>query len=256
MTSGPPGSDNGTLKLKRGFQQWVRTWLVYPGEFLDTWMYFIWDSHPHVNEGITLISDRAFQSEEQKESLAQRVSEWRENRVSIKERDQYFAELAQPFIAQNPTKYHVVLPLLRAMNQWLEMPFVWHFQKEYVFRFSPRVVRSDLDSVGLKRTAQRVAKTIGSILALGVHYTYFVILLAIICLTTRLRNPYVIAIVGGTILFTSLSAYSGMAELRRNLPFFPAHVFLLFYCSERYLQLFLNLAKRPWAKNAMTHPPS
>ncbi len=229
LTSGPSGDKNLELKINRGFQVWVRTWLTHPGDFLDIWMYFVWDTHPRPEDGIEVIPAEAFESPEQKRMLEEQVTLWRANETPIPERDRYFRELVGDEPTKNSLNFHVVKPLQRTLNQWAEMPFVWHMQKQYAGRIFPKTFTQDREEVGVKRAIFRWSKGLGSSVMMGVHWAYLIAILGLMFWALRRPNLFSLSIVAGTLLFTVFSAYSGMAELRRNIPFYPALFYLLIY---------------------------
>ena len=143
----------------------------------------------------------------------------------------YHPELCEPFqaaalerIAESPWHFYVVLPAKRAFSLWFDVRYGWSKAIQQLDRFSFTSGISHGHSV-LDVAIRGIVGTAGVLAYNAVHLFLFSV--AILGLRSRRLMPWLILLAVAT--YTLVSAVQAMGEFRRDLPFYPAILFVLFY---------------------------
>jgi len=219
-------------KFENDIERWTRSWLRRERE-----MWFRW--HPR---DLERAPRRAFRSE------AERV------RLIAVARRGTDAELAralrvtgQHAADENPLRYYLVLPAIRAAMLWTDMPQLGHAQMEYV----GRVEIGEWREVGVWRASLRLAKGVVSSLAWMIYVGVPAVFL-ILGLRERQLMPMLIA--ACIAVYTLIIAYFGDPEARRNFVFYPALLYIPFYTKNRRRDVVGSDTSTPDRPNASYDP--
>jgi hypothetical protein len=195
----------GQPTFNSGMTRWVRTWEERPAEQNVLWR----------GGSIAFLPDSVYSSKAEREKLEalylqaqeELVFRWdkpNDGKFFSAEIEDAFNQAADRRIAENPWRYYFVLPLRRAILLWAtpappEIPFL-----------------------SLRGMASFLVANI-SALALFVIMVFG----AIHC--TRHKQFLPLLIVASVVIYTVISAIAGIGECRRNIPFYPAILFIPFY---------------------------
>jgi hypothetical protein len=181
------------------------------------------------------LPDSVFSSEEERDRLTalnERVKDsagFKLNRCSP-DVDEAFREAAATRIADAPWQFYVFLPLERAATLWFHCE-VWDKSVRLLERFSftKPILESD---TGVHAIIRTMVGVLGVATINAVPFALVVILLVGGVHSIRRRQALPFLILFSVLVYTSLSAISGMGELRRDFPFYPAILFVLFYLGQ------------------------
>ena len=198
-----------------GFTMWCRTWVSTQGDMGVWW-------HP---EQFRWLPDSLFSSPEEREALTALYYRKGTGRLA---RD---PELSEPFraaalkrIAESPSRFYLVLPAKRSLSLWFDAEYGWSKAIQQLHRFS---FTSDIPSghSALQATIRSLVGSAGFLAYNGVHLV--LVLVAILGLRSRRLMPWLI--VSSVVIYTVISAVTAMGEFRRDLPFYPFILLILFY---------------------------
>jgi hypothetical protein len=127
---------------------------------------------------------------------------------------------------QSPLRYHLILPFARAVNLWFDMPQIGHVQMEYVGLRPPDPL-SRFRGVPPGRAWSRLIKGTLSTFTWLLYVAYPLIFLLAAVRALRERRVLPVLVFASVGLFSGVSAYFAHAESRRNLPFYPAMLFVV-----------------------------
>jgi 4-amino-4-deoxy-L-arabinose transferase-like glycosyltransferase len=205
-----------------GFTAWYRTWACKRADMLVFWEPAFFRELP----------DSIFSSQAQRDRLTalnERVAD-RDGFMlnhQTPDLDAAFGEAAAQRIADSPSRFYVVLPIVRAATLWFHCE-EWNEILQMLDRFSfAKPIRTGKAPTDV---ALRTAIGILGVAAINVAPSALAIILLIgTARSIRRRQGLPLLILLSVLLYTVLSAVSGMGELRRDFAFYPAILFILFY---------------------------
>jgi len=101
--------------VPRGYMRWVRTWI--DSSRYEDLAFFSLDER-EIDLGA--LPDKAFDSEEEKEKVAEILEAYNDDTTMTQEIDERFGEVANERIARAPFRYYVVVPAKRAFTLWVD----------------------------------------------------------------------------------------------------------------------------------------
>ncbi len=233
-----PGPNAGVLNPESGFGRWTRSWMTS-----DTQMGVWWWSHSFAS-----VPEDVFESEQQKRELHRLHTLACEDKVDPNLLDRAYGEAADRRYETLPLRTRVEFPLRRALLLWMEMPQLHHAQMDRIAALTPQAFQTDKAQLGTRRAWLRLAKAAWSLAVYALYLAYpagFVVLLA---KTWNDRRLVPLAVLLGVLAYTAASAYLAVCEVRRNLPLFPALLFLLaYYPTRNHFRIFPLVWRRPHA---------
>jgi hypothetical protein len=205
-----------------GFALWYRTWATKRADML-----VFWESKPFRS-----LPDSLFSSKEQRDRLTALNEKTTErNQFMLNHQasdvDEAFREAAHRRITASPFRFYLGLPVVRALTLWLHCE-VWDEILQQLDRFS--LTKPILEGKSLPCAIARTTIGILGIIAINVVP---LVMLAVIAIggvrSFRRREVFPIIVLLSILIYTVLSAVSGMGELRRDFAFYPAILFTFFY---------------------------
>jgi 4-amino-4-deoxy-L-arabinose transferase-like glycosyltransferase len=205
-----------------GFTLWYRTWACKESD-----LFVFWRPQPFRE-----LPDSVFSSKEQRDRLTalnERVADsagFKLNHYSP-DVDEAFREAAAERIAEAPWRFYLFLPLERAATLWFHCE-VWDKSVQLLKRFSftKRILES---GTGVRAIITTMVGVLGVAAINAVPFALVAILLVGGVRSIRHPEAMPLLILFSVLAYTSLSAVSGIGELRRDFPFYPAILFILFY---------------------------
>jgi hypothetical protein len=206
-----------------GFTLWYRTWAWKKSD-----LFVFWRPQPFRD----LPSD-VFASEEQRARLTalnERVMDpvgFRLNRRDP-DVDQAFREAAEERIARAPWRFYVCLPLTRTATLWFhcEVWDEWCVPLLNRFSFTKPILEGD----SVVHVTIRTMVGVLCVAAINaVQFALVAILVLVGVHSIRHCKPMPLLILFSVLVYTVVSAVSALGELRRDYPFYPAILFVLFY---------------------------
>jgi hypothetical protein len=101
-----------------GFNRWVKTWLAEYVSVEDVY-WNVSTETPGEHVDITLLPQRAFDSEQEKQRTAELFARFNTTLILTPQDDAAFADLARERIARAPLRYYIILPAMRIADMWL-----------------------------------------------------------------------------------------------------------------------------------------
>lgn len=195
----------GQPTFTSGVTRWVRTWEERPIEQNVLWH----------GGSIAFLPDSIYSSKAERQKLEslflqaqdELITRWQkpnDGKFFSAEIEKAFNQAAERRIAENPWRYYLILPLRRAILLW----------------FSP--APSEIPFLSLR----------GIAMFLAINIPAFVMMSIMLIGTVhgiRYRQLLPVLIVASVMIYTAISAFSGIGETRRNIPFYPAILFIPFY---------------------------
>jgi 4-amino-4-deoxy-L-arabinose transferase-like glycosyltransferase len=205
-----------------GFAQWYRTWATKRADMLVFWEPTSFHELPNC----------LFSSKEQRDRLTalnERAADREQFMLNHQapDVDEAFREAAAERIAASPLRFYAGLPAVRAVTLWLHFE-VWNEILQQLDRFS--FTRPILEGKSLTCAVARTTIGILGVAAINIVPLVMLVILVIggVC-SIRRREILPLIVVLSALIYTALSAVSGMGELRRDFAFYPVILFILFY---------------------------
>ena len=185
---------------------WMWTWCRGTKDFKSASMALVWtDNPPDRDYLLRCVPDYAYGSREERDTIERLARDFREggglradDSEEYRRLDDEFRRITVERISGSPLKVHVLLPIARSVDLWVSTP---------------------LDSPAFLRLA-----------IIATHVAMILIFIAVCIRVFKPKNGIAIAIIVGTIAYTAISSYDVYGEYRRNMPFIPMLLFLVYYC--------------------------
>jgi hypothetical protein len=197
-----------------GFKLWCCTWVSTQYDMGVWW-------HP---EQFRTLPDSLFSSTKQREELTALYYKEGSARLQDPQVSEPFHAAALQRINENPWRFYLMLPTRRAFSLWFDIEYGWSKAIQQLHRFS--ITDGIPSGHSTLQVAIRNIIGIAGILAYnGVHLA--LLLIVVLGLFSRKLMPWLI--VSSAAIYTVISAVTAMGEFRRDLPFYPAVLFILYY---------------------------
>lgn len=211
-------------------RHWLNTWVRRPADFLNGANTFFW---PNDTPDFSGVPDYAFSSAEERIRLETlRLTDG----PAVRGRGQVLIDelvrITQQRHDDNWRYRHWQLRATRAFYLWWDTFTPKPRSIRFLDRLSWQSFQHHRADVGLPRAILRVIRGIPSGVIASIQAVSVAGIIVLLVFGVLSRKPAALAIVAGLLVYVWITSTGAGSELRRNQPFFPAILFLLYYLPE------------------------
>jgi 4-amino-4-deoxy-L-arabinose transferase-like glycosyltransferase len=207
-----------------GYVRWVRTWASTPSEYIQGFF-----SVGRISE----FPAKAFRSDDERRELLAVARAYGGVHTSGLPASGHaaFAAAAADFVREQPVRYFVVLPLLRAIGLWTYVEPVGFAAPGQVSYLLPSRLRGFAERHGPRRAVNQAVKASLAALLCGWHAVFLTCAVGAVVVTAKRGSGLSWALLAGVMVYTAAASFD--PQPRRNLPLYPA---LLALASASYVR--------------------